>query len=72
MKGLLNLVNKLKPTFSKGGKLGFLHSTFDAFETFLFVPDTVTKKGAHIRDSIDLKRVMSVAVFAVLPAAAFG
>ena len=72
MKGLLNLVNKLKPTFSKGGKLGFLHSTFDAFETFLFVPDTVTKKGAHIRDSIELKRVMSVAVFAVLPAAAFG
>lgn len=72
MKGLLNLVNRLKPTFSKGGKLGFLHSTFDAFETFLFVPDTVTKKGAHIRDSIDLKRVMSVAVFAVLPAAAFG
>ena len=72
MKGLLNLVNRLKPTFSKGGKLGFLHSTFDAFETFLFVPDTVTKKGAHIRDSIDLKRVMSVAVVAVLPAAAFG
>ena len=72
MKGLLNLVNRLKPTFSKGGKLGFLHSTFDAFETFLFVPDTVTKKGAHIRDSIELKRVMSVAVFAVLPAAAFG
>lgn len=72
MKGLLNLVNKLKPTFSKGGKLGFLHSTFDAFETFLFVPDTVTKKGAHIRDSIDLKRIMSVAVVAVLPAAAFG
>lgn len=72
MKVLLNLVEKIKPTFSKGGKLGFLHSTFDAFETFLFVPDTVTRKGTHVRDCIDLKRVMSVVVVALLPALAFG
>ena len=36
MSGLRNLVDKLKPTFSEGGKLSFLASTFDAFETFLF------------------------------------
>ena len=36
MSALRNLVDKLKPTFTKGGKLGFLESTFDAFETFLF------------------------------------
>ena len=72
MKALLNLVEKIKPTFSKGGKLGFLHSTFDAFETFLFVPNTVTKSGSHIRDCVDLKRVMTVVIVALLPALAFG
>ncbi len=72
MKGLLNLVEKIKPTFEKGGKLAFLHSTFDAFESFLFVPKTVTCKGAHIRDCMDLKRVMSVVIVALLPALAFG
>ena len=72
MKGLLDIVNKLKPAFSKGGKFGWLHSTFDAFETFLFVPSTVTAKGAHVRDCVDLKRIMSVVVAALMPALAFG
>ena len=72
MKSLLNFVEKIKPTFSKGGKLGFLHSTFDAFETFLFVPNTVTKSGSHIRDCVDLKRVMTVVIIALMPALAFG
>ena len=58
--------------FEPGGKLYWLHSTVDAFETFLRVPDTVTRKGAHLRDAVDLKRIMIIAVIAVLPAAAFG
>ena len=72
MSGLRNLVDKIKPYFEKGGKLGFLHSTFDAFETFLFVPNTVTKKGAHVRDCVDLKRVMIMVVLALVPAMLFG
>ena len=72
MSGLRNLVDKIKPTFEKGGKLGFLHSTFDAFETFLYVPNTVTRKGAHVRDCVDLKRVMIMVVFALVPAMLFG
>ena len=72
MSGLRNLVDKIKPTFEKGGKLGFLHSTFDAFETFLFVPNTVTKRGAHVRDCVDLKRVMIMVVIALVPAMLFG
>ena len=72
MNGLRNLVDKIKPAFEKGGKLGFLHSTFDAFETFLFVPNTVTKKGAHVRDCVDLKRVMIMVVLALVPAMLFG
>ena len=72
MNGLRKVVDKMKPTFSKGGKLAFLGSTFDAFETFLFVPDTTTTKGAHIRDCNDMKRVMITVVIALLPALCFG
>ena len=72
MNGLRNFVDKIKPTFEKGGKLGFLHSTFDAFETFLFVPNTVTRRGAHVRDCVDLKRVMIMVVLALVPAMLFG
>ena len=70
--GLRNLVDKIKPTFSEGGKLGFLHSTFEGFETFLFVPNTTTSKGAHIRDCNDIKRVMIVVVVALIPALLMG
>jgi Na+-transporting NADH:ubiquinone oxidoreductase subunit B len=69
---LRGIVDAVKPPFEKGGKLGFLHSTFDAFETFLFVPDTVTKKGAHIRDAVDLKRSIFMVVLALIPALLFG
>lgn len=65
-------VDSIKPSFEKGGKLHFLHSTFDAFETFLYVPKTVTTKGAHIRDSIDMKRTMTVVIMALMPALLFG
>ena len=56
----------------KGGKLYWLHSSVDAFDTFLRVPGTVTSKGAHIRDAVDLKRVMIIVVIALIPAALFG
>ncbi|OUN59670.1 NADH:ubiquinone reductase (Na(+)-transporting) subunit B [Alistipes sp. An66] len=65
-------MDKIKPTFSKGGKLGFLESTFEAFETFLFVPNTTTVKGAHIRDCNDMKRTMIMVVLALMPAFLFG
>ena len=72
MKAIRNIVDKIKPTFSKGGKLGFLHSTFDAFETFLFVPNTTTQHGAHVRDCNDIKRTMITVVVALIPALLFG
>ncbi|MBR6346232.1 MAG: NADH:ubiquinone reductase (Na(+)-transporting) subunit B [Bacteroidales bacterium] len=58
--------------FDKGGKLYWLHSSVDAFDTFLRVPGTVTTRGAHVRDGIDLKRVMIMVVIALVPAALFG
>ena len=58
--------------FEKGGRLYWLHSTIDAFDTFLRGPATVTRRGSHIRDSVDLKRVMILVVIALIPAALFG
>ena len=71
----MNMENNTANTpglFEKGGKLGFLHSTVDAFDTFLRVPGTVTSKGAHVRDAIDMKRAMIIVVLALVPAALFG
>ena len=67
------MADEKKPgLFEKGGKLYWLHSSIDAFDTFLRVPGTVTAKGAHVRDGIDLKRVMIMVVIALVPAALFG
>ena len=67
------MADEKKPgLFEKGGKLYWLHSSIDAFDTFLRVPGTVTTKGAHVRDGIDLKRVMIMVVIALVPAALFG
>lgn len=62
----------MDPRFEKGGKFWWLHSTIDAFESFLHVPGTVTQKGSHVRDAVDLKRIMIVALLAAVPAALFG
>ncbi len=72
MKALRKYIDKIKPQFEKGGKFEKLHSTFDAFETFLFVPDKVTSSGSHIRDAMDMKRLMSIVVMAMIPPLLFG
>lgn len=72
MKALEKLVNKVKPNFEKGGKFQKLYRVFEAFETFLLVPDKVTYRGSHIRDSIDMKRTMFFVVIALMPAMLFG
>ena len=72
MKPLRRFLDHIKPHFEKGGKFEKLHSTFEAFETFLFVPDKVTTQGSHIRDYIDMKRTMSLVVISLIPALLFG
>ncbi|HRT89818.1 MAG TPA: NADH:ubiquinone reductase (Na(+)-transporting) subunit B [Bacteroidales bacterium] len=72
MKFLREKIDKIKPHFTEGGRFSKLRSVFEGFETFLFVPDTVTFRGAHIRDSIDLKRTMTVVLVALMPALLFG
>jgi Na+-transporting NADH:ubiquinone oxidoreductase subunit B len=72
MNSLRNKIDKLKPHFSEGGKFAKLRSVFEGFESFMFVPDKVTHTGSHIRDSIDLKRTMTVVIIALVPALLFG
>lgn len=73
MKFLEELLEKQKPLFEKGGKLEQFYYLFEAGETFLFTPSTVTKnKGVQVRDAIDLKRMMITVVIAMVPALLFG
>lgn len=72
MNFLRNYLDKQKPKFEKGGKLEKFHSVFIGFESFLFVPNTTTSSGAHIRDAVDLKRTMIIVVLALIPALLFG
>ncbi len=65
-------LDKIQPHFEKGGKFEKFGPAYGGIETFLFVPNHTTKKGAHIRDGIDLKRVMMIVVIALLPALIFG
>ena len=72
MKALRDFLNRLKPVFEEGGKLSMFHAVFEGFETFLFVPNTTSKSGVHIHDSIDSKRTMSIVIVALMPALLFG
>ena len=62
MSGLRNFLDRVKPSFSKNK---YAHAVFDGFETFLFAPNHVTKGGVHIRDGMDLKRLMVHVVLAM-------
>ncbi|MFP4018224.1 MAG: NADH:ubiquinone reductase (Na(+)-transporting) subunit B [Bacteroidales bacterium] len=72
MKSLRKFVDNIKPHFEKGGKFEKFSRTFEAFETFLFVPNTTTSQGSHIRDAKDMKRTMSIVVLSLVPALLFG
>jgi Na+-transporting NADH:ubiquinone oxidoreductase subunit B len=73
MKFLHDLLEKQKPLFEKGGKLERFYYLFEAQETFLFTPPTVTgKRGVQVRDAIDLKRLMMTVVVAMVPCLIFG
>lgn len=72
MKSIRKYLDKIKPNFEKGGRFKYLGSVFEGFESFLFVPNTTSKCGAHIHDAIDSKRVISFVIIALLPALIFG
>ena len=72
MNGFRQFIDKIKTTFSEGGKLSWLSQTFGGFETFAFTPNKVTQRGSHVRDAVDMKRAMITVVIALVPAMLFG
>lgn len=67
MKAVENLLAKAGRHFEPGGKLARYHALYEAADTFLMTPPSVTRGASHVRDAIDLKRMMSIVVIAMLP-----
>lgn len=61
------LFDKLRPQFEEKGKLRILFPLYEALDTFFYTPGNVTRTAAHIRDGLDLKRMMTIVVVALIP-----
>ncbi|MFH2203882.1 MAG: NADH:ubiquinone reductase (Na(+)-transporting) subunit B [Elusimicrobiota bacterium] len=72
MKFILEKLEEMRPKFEKGGPFEKFYPLYEANETFLFSPPDLTKKGPHVRDALDMKRLMSVVVLALVPCLLFG
>jgi Na+-transporting NADH:ubiquinone oxidoreductase subunit B len=64
--------DRIEPAFSKGGRLEKFNAVYEAFDTFFFTPADVTARAPHVRDGIDLKRLMVYVVIAAAPCALWG
>ena len=65
---LRKILDSVEPLFEPGkGKLGLLFPLYEAFDTFLYTPKDTTKNAAHVRDALDLKRMMVMVVVALIP-----
>jgi Na+-transporting NADH:ubiquinone oxidoreductase subunit B len=67
MKFLRSLLDRVEPAFHKGGKLEKLYPVYEAIDTFLYTPSDITKGASHVRDGMDLKRMMIFVVVALTP-----
>jgi len=72
MKRLRRMLDKAEPLFVKGGRYEKFHAIYEMVDTLFYSPPDVTRSSPHIRDAIDLKRVMIMVVFAATPTALIG
>ncbi|MFK8115141.1 MAG: NADH:ubiquinone reductase (Na(+)-transporting) subunit B [Rubripirellula sp.] len=72
MKALRDALDKVHPLFAKGGALEMAYPMYEALDTFLYTPGEVAKGSTHVRDGIDLKRMMITVVMALIPVTIFG
>ncbi len=70
--GLRKFLDKIEHHFEQGGRFEKWYALYEAADTFLYRPSSVTKTTAHVRDGIDLKRMMMTVWFCVMPALFFG
>ena len=69
---LRGFLDKLEPHFQKGGKYHGLYALYEAVDTIFYQPNSVTNNTAHIRDGLDLKRIMITVWVCTFPAMFFG
>ena len=72
MKPIRTFLDKIEPLFTKGGRFENLYALFEAVDTFFYSPPDLSRGSPHVRDALDLKRVMITVVIAATPAALFG
>ncbi|NNF17310.1 MAG: NADH:ubiquinone reductase (Na(+)-transporting) subunit B [Gammaproteobacteria bacterium] len=72
MSKLRNTLDRLHPHFAKGGKLERFYALYEMVDTMFYSPPDLTRGAPHIRDALDLKRVMIIVVIAAAPAALMG
>ncbi len=72
MKKLRKVLDNVEPLFIKGGRFERFHAMYEMVDTLFYSPPDVTRGSPHVRDAIDLKRVMIMVVFAATPCALIG
>lgn len=72
MQALRKALDAVHPYFAKGGVLEKAYPMYEALDTFLYTPGETTGKVTHVRDGIDLKRMMSMVVLSLVPVTLFG
>nr|VFJ48272.1 MAG: Na+-transporting NADH:ubiquinone oxidoreductase subunit B [Candidatus Kentron sp. DK] len=72
IKALRKMFDRMEPSFSRGGRLERFGAIYEAFDTFFFSPPDVTRNAPHVRDGLDLKRLMVYVVLAAMPCALWG
>jgi Na+-transporting NADH:ubiquinone oxidoreductase subunit B len=68
LKLLRKILDKQEKHFEEGGRLSFFRPLFEAVDFFIYTPGSVTKGAPHVRDALDLKKMMIWVVIALLPA----
>lgn len=70
--GLRQLLDSIEPHFHPGGRFEKWYALYEAADTIFYSPASVTKTSAHVRDGVDLKRIMITVWFAAFPAMFWG
>lgn len=67
MSGIRRFLDRIEPNFHKGGRYEKYYAIYEMVDTFLYSPPDTTRTAPHVRDGIDLKRMMSYVVVALIP-----
>jgi Na+-transporting NADH:ubiquinone oxidoreductase subunit B len=72
VKVLKDFYESLRPHFEEGGRFSMFRSVYEGMDSFLFVPDTTSRTGVHIHDSMDAKRTMTAVIVSLIFPLLFG